>query len=62
MALLVFSTDIIFHRENFGEFMIDGLTLLKKLSNWMWNFGILIISVSSVLDLLMMLALVKVPD
>ena len=39
LTLSELSPDMSFHWDNFGRLMLDGLTVSKKLSNWMWNCG-----------------------
>ena len=39
LTLPVLSPDMSFHWDDFGGLTLDGLTVLKKLLNCMWNFG-----------------------
>ena len=39
LTLPVFRPYIILHWDNVGNFQLHGLTVSKKSSNWMWNYG-----------------------
>ena len=39
LTLLDLIPDMSYHWENVDEFPLDGLTVSKNSSNWMWNYG-----------------------